>query len=426
MAVQYGPEHSDQGQRIISSGGNIYTISNGYAKTGIATRGRGFWVGKDTTDQLNPNIDKFDTTQQYEDTKELLLPEDEEDDGFDDNEDAYQVFSRTVGKLSTVTKPQVKQAKQIVEAAMGSSFGKAILTLGGVKVDLLLKDPSDLTEEELVKNASVIKAMSESASEREQQILAEYAGRLAGAMRDIMDAKESLARSIFTADPSTKMQAAAKPLKPAKMPPKKAQTAQVNDKGKVAYKYPKQGDGKGPNSDGFGDKAKPDTQITPPPQIDPKQLAGILSVPSSQIEKLAKKKTKAGFVDFFLRYEGVLKKYKITPAYLAQLYDSITTTSSTPSAPQASPAAPKASPQMAAQAVGPKKPPMGKSFIVFNPKSLSSDPLIKSVVNAGVVTLRDMHHVMKDEFHCSLKMAKRISRSLLRSWEDRGMITYGS
>ena len=57
MAVYYGPEQADStGQRIISTGGNIFTLGENM-HVGSKTRGRGFWIGPKRKDKNNPDVD---------------------------------------------------------------------------------------------------------------------------------------------------------------------------------------------------------------------------------------------------------------------------------------------------------------------------------------------------------------------------------
>lgn len=421
MAVAHHPEYAAESQRLISVGGNIYSLATGYVKTGNATRGRGFWAGRKRDELADPDVDN-----PGHEGAETLIPVDEEDDGFDDDKDPVLSMHR---KLDTtiVSKQQLKASRQIAEAVYGARMTKAILSLGSVKVDLILKNPEELSEEELLRSASTVSWMIDQASGyNERELLQHHAARIAKALRDVLTSRQAV-KALLTRSAEDKE----KPVKEAKKPPAKAQTTQVNDKGKVAYKYPKSGDGKGPNSDGWKGKPKakggdqeppPEEQastppITPPQPIDPTPFAKMLGVGPGQLERFAARKTKEQFVDFFMKQTELVQKHHLNAPMLAKLYDALV--SPPPPAPQMQ------SPQPP-QPTAIVNQPAQKSIVVFNGATLDRKTLalIDMLKSYKAETVSDIRKCFQTHFACTEDAAFRMTLATLNKWERQGLVSF--
>jgi hypothetical protein len=440
MAVHINPGGEQHGEsaQLISAGGNIYSIGPSQVKRGTKTLGRGHWAGSSHPDKDNPDVD----SPSLYGANVFVPPTEEEDEDFEDNTPPEEAMIRD-GHGKNILRHDLKQARQMVEAASGMpmTVGKAILTLGAIKVDLLLEDPEKLSEEQLVKSAATVKAMVEAATGYERTILANHAARIAQALRVTMQAREELSKAILT-KPSEEREHKSK-----KMKPKKASETKVNDKGKVAYKYKKRGDGKGPNSDrgspasGAQDgQAQPQTQeqpVTPPPPVDPKPFATALGIGAAQLERFASKKDRKTFVSFFMSQKDIVEKHKITPAYIGRLYDSITTPSQPPQqqgaqlmkppAPQPAPGPNPAMPGAKPTGVGRHQvtPLATKSLVVFTGATLNADTLamLDMLKSQQAETVGDIAKCLQHHYACTEPESLRHTVSLLNKWERKGLVS---
>jgi hypothetical protein len=435
MAVYTGPERGEAsgvGGRLISSGGNVFTVYD-HVKVGIATRGRGHWTGKDRKgDSNNPDVDN----PQLEPVNELHF--DEAKDQFDDDKDPYEAM-RENAQPDASTTAQLLQAKKLIMQPWGvfavqkAESAGAVYTLRGLKMDILLSDPETLQADDLLKSANEVKRLISQASGRERVLLTEYAGRLIDSIKKVVQADQTLVE------------------KAQKFKPQKAVKKTADKNGKTQYQYQKKGDGKGPNSDGGPkDKMKaaqtqqqaPQPQpdpgaITPPTQaVDIEEFCGKIGVGPGNLERFAAKKTKEQFVGYWMQQKELVTKFGLQPAYLGLVYDSLI---SPPQ--QAAPAKSKAQnlakpgQQEAPQAamVQPKpqaQPQQGamKSLIVFNSRALTDTrPLVKSVLteatSRSVQTVDDLRSVLKDTFNCNDQDSYPLVLTTLRRWTKEGLVT---
>jgi hypothetical protein len=420
MAVNVDPAgEAGQGERLISSGGNIYSMSTGPTKVGIATRGRGFWAGRKRHDEDDPDVDdpKLYPADEY-------VPVPDKNDGFDDDLDPMLAMNVGISGIKNATRAQMKQAKEIVEAAMGVPTHKA-LTFKDVHVDLLLTDPMKLDEAELIKSASTVKFLIDAASsDSERMMLSEYAGRLAQAIRKALPKKE--------------VDVNKKDSKPVKMPPKKSQETKADARGKTQYKYSKKGDGKGPNSDGRKPKQqKPEqedpmagqdaSQVTPPQPIDPTPFAKLIGVGPGQLERFAAKKTRQEFTDFFIRQKDLVEKHGISAAFLGQLYATLTTPQQPQQVQQQSPVPPPGQPGKPPTKQAPAAPlPAVKSMVIFNGATLNRQTrmMIDILKSHKAETIDDIQKCLQAHYACSAEQSADTTRTLLRQWEREGLVQF--
>lgn len=433
------------GQRLISASGRSYsTVDN--VKVGIKTRGRGFWVGRDRREEVNPDVDD----PKLEGTAQLIIPVGG-DDGFDDDKDPYVAMRRNV-KLKNVVNSQVKQAQQMVEAAWGRDAFKAIANIGDENMDLLSQDPEKMSEDDLLKSVDVVKIMlANTQTAGERSVITNYAGRLYRAVNRLMQTHEAVAKAAVEASMDKK------DAKEPSLPPSKAQETKVNKKGKVAYKYPKKNKGKGPNSDGGpGDKAKaaakqqqqpqqaqpadqqqPDQgPITPPAaDVDVDSFCMQIGVGPGQMQRFASKKTKQEFVTFVGNLD-VVKNKNIQPSVLGKVYDQLVSPQPQPADPKAGaqPQMPnKGTPQQVAQPGRMPKPanplsgrsPAAKSIVVFNGATLSRKTLamLDMLKSHRAETVDDIRKCFQSHFACDEPTSYTITRTLLNKWERKGLLT---
>jgi len=428
MAVRIDPGgEAGQSERLISSGGNVFSLTEERTKIGVATRGRGYWTGRRRHSSDDPDVDN--PTAWGANAHE---PMPDKNDGFEDDVDP-QLAMRMGASMRHVTRAQLKQAKEIIEAAMGSPANKG-LTRGVVKVDLLLQNPDNLTPEDLVKAASVVTFLFDTTrNDHEKSVLRDYADRLAAALRKALPQPR---------DPDKKDS------KPVKHGAQKAQETKVNSKGKVAYKYPKKGDGKGPNSDRGGSekKAKPpvtpaeqaanqdELAVTPPVPIDPRPFAKVIGVSTKELTAFAQQKTQQQFVDFFVRHAKLVKKHGVSAAFLTRLYDALTQSSSKLLA--AAPAQPAPTQQSGPTPQSPaqygKSPrrqadafPASKAIVVFRGATLDGRllALMNLLKSHRAETVEDVRKCLQAHFACTEHHSVDLTRTLLRKLEHGGLVT---
>jgi hypothetical protein len=454
MAVQYNPGGELQGEspRLISSGGNIYSTATLPVKRGVHTTGRGYWAGAVREDEDNPDVDN-----PSEVGAQTYIPASEEiDAAFDDDTSPEESMART-GFGTNLVRQENKKLKQMLDAAAGTC-SKAVLTTRSVKVDMLLQNPEQLSEDDLLKSAASLAFLMEVTTVKaEREVLQSYAARLTEALRGVIQARHTVAKAIMT-KPSEDREK-----KPDKLKHRKAQEKKVNDKGKVAYKYPKKGDGKGPNSDrgkgepgGEGEEPAPAPEdvaeaqnsapaptVTPPPPVDPAPFAEALGLTPEQLKKLADKKDRKSFVDFFMSRSKLVEKHKYTPAYLARLFDALTMPPTPPAPqqpgsplmpqpqpPQQQPGPAPTAPGSAPGSAGPNQatplvPAAAKSLVVFtgatlNPQTLAMIDMLKSY---KAETVEDIQKCVQAHYACTEREAGQKTISLLNRWERKGLVS---
>jgi len=415
--------------RLISSGGNVYSLTSEPAKRGVSTTGRGHWAGKKPKDDDNPDVD----SPSFEGAVEYIRATEEEDAAFEDDLSPEDAMAR-VGVNKNALRHEMKQAKDIVEAASGTLIGKSVLTLRSLKMDLLLQNPEDLTEEQLLQSAQLVKSVIETSSTAEEaRILTDYAERVANALRSTIEAKRAVVKAILT-KPSEERE------KTKKTKPNKAKEKTVNDKGKIAYKYQKKGDGKGPNSDiGTGapqaDPQAPPPEdpqaapVTPPPPTDPKPFADLINVSVEQIKKFAGKHTRKDFIAFFMKRPDFISANHLTAGYFSSLYDALSSPPPSAQPPGGQPLMPfMQPPQAQAPAQQPQlgQPPMGKSTVVvftgatLNAETLAMVDLLKSY---KAETVEDIRKCLQQYCACDELESARRTVSLLNKWEREGLVS---
>lgn len=446
-AITIGPDvevpERGQGERLISAGGNIYSLALMVPKSGLATRGRGFWAGRERADCDNPDIDNPSPQG-----AQILIEreaEEGEPDGFDDDVDPMLAM-RASSHITAITQAQTKAAKKMVDAVLGLPVKKSILTLGDVKVDLLLSDPKVLTEEQLVQNASTLKSlMSQTHDNYEKAALRDYAARLQKALSDVLKAKEVLAKAMpkSTADKDAEEQE-----KRASKPPKKSQETIADDKGRTQHKYPKKGDGKGIHSDGRKPEdmahkvnkdqdethhGKVDTkyepqEISPPPQIDPAPFAQMLKIPPAHLEKLAQRMTRDQFIRFWMKdHKELVRKQGLVPEFIGRLFDSLMGPAAPPAQQQEQqgqqapdPGNPQAQQQM------PPMPAAKSTVVVFNGGTLDQGTLklLTLLKSHQAETIADIQDCIQAHYACTPDMASRTTCTLLNRMERQGLVKF--
>lgn len=410
------------GPRVISPGGNVYSAETDIPKVGLATRGRGYWAGREHEDEDNPDVDK----PSAKGAQRHHRREAEHGDGFQDDRDPLLVL-RQMSHATHVTNQQRKAAKQMVDAIWGVKKADAEEEV----MDLFTKLPSEMTDEELVKGSGAVKfAIETSEDPYERMVLKERAEVFAHAIRDrLSKAAPSTTQQIDEKETAQKKREDA---------PLKAQQVSVDDKGKTQYKYPKKGNGKGPNSDGAQPAppapggqppqgAAPEQEITPPPKIDPVPFCKLIGIAPPQLVKLANKKTRQAFVDFFMQHKELVQKHSITPDFLGRLYDSVLHPDEGAQQP----------PQQPPQAAGAPKPPPGgmpgmlapqeaKSIVVLNGATLdrADRAMLDLLKSYRAETIEDVRHCIQRFHACDVAKSVRMTRTLLRKWERDGIAAF--
>lgn len=409
--------------RLISSNGNIYSISTEPAKRGVNTTGRGFWVGKLRTDKNNPDIDNPSAVP----VNMHIDFTDEEEEALDDDLTPEESLASGVF------------GHNLAEGLSGKSACKSVLTIGSLKVDLLLQNPEELSEELLVKSAATLKFLVDSGvNDRERALLAAHAQRIAKALDSIITARDNVAKAILT-KPSEEKES-----KPEKFKHKKSQETKVNKKGKVAYKYPKKNNGKGVNSDGVKVEQQGGQQenvpeeepmVTPPPPIDAKPFADAVGVKVEKLIKFAEKTDRTKFVAFFTSNEKLIKKLKLTPAFLGRLHDSINTppeNANNVQQPNAYANAPTQGPGVATPGSKPlavgkhaATPLTAKSIVVFTGATLNKATLamIDMLKSRKARTVSDISKCLRDHFACTNQEALSRTTTILNRWERKGLVS---
>lgn len=398
----------EQGPRIISAGGNVYAMYLDPPKVGMATRGRGFWTGKTYQDEDNPNVDK----PSPEGAQTLVVPDEHKKDGFEDDIDPITALY-AFGKQKGIDKISTRQAKELMEFLSGGIHKSTgpLLTIGMPVCIQLLKNPDELSDKELYASAKIVRSLGDQLLDDEEQgIVAEYAEKLTEAIQDFQQAKSDLARAILTKPSEDKEPKAKK----AKSIPKKAQETKADAKGKTQYKYPKKNGGKGPGKQPGMQQQQEEQPAIPPVEAQPVDIEGFatsMGITAGHLKKLAEKKSKSGFIDFFLK-QKMIKKHNITSEFLGRMYDSLLT-----------PPPQKQQPPQQAPA-GAK--PIEKSTIIFHGRSLKGPTakLVKALVASGATDFRAISNVMQRQYRWPMGMVKANTNLMLKALARRGAVSF--
>lgn len=399
----------DQGPRLISQGGNIYAAYLLPVKEGFATRGRGFWAGKKRQDEDNPDVDN--PSDQPAQTLIARDADSGEDDGFDDEKNPLlTIFPRS--DTTAVERIARKQQKELANAIYGGTTRKSVLALEGVKMDLLLRRPEEMTAEQLVKGAAEVQriAQQQGLLPYERHAINNYAERVARALKSILT------------KPSEEREKEDAPKK-AKENPKKATETKADENGKKQYKYPrdkdaarknpkraakraakkaaKDSEGQAPEPAPEGDEQHPaddEPTVTKPEQLDPAHFAKLVNMDVEHLQQLTRKKSRDEFRKFWLGNKRLCEKYNLNELFFGRLYDALT------------------QPEGGAQEGGGST--MGKSLVVIRPqKAKLIDPELRELLKAASVkTLGDMRDAL------SKSVGDRGATLLLRKWEGQGIL----